>query len=383
MSDESGLHKVLQEPLKNIGAQDILAVGSTYEGVLRKRGGKLDAFLRRSVKWRQRFVVLSQGCVYCFKDEYAQRPQSAFSLTVYESVQPTSVPNMMHVFEIKHEYEAKPSHLFACETDAKRKLWIAHIEEAMRQAHQQLGGNQKLSTDSDEGISMAARSRKSRANLPPLPPPPDEAGMKYKRKEKSEYSLESDDDEHVDEQEAYDEVETHIELGNQATKKAPIGGVNVMLGATAGRESISKRPALPLPATPRSSPSQKHKRSPGYEKPSDSALSEKRPDYINDSAFKQHEYFFDSSDKVEAQRLLSSHPTGTFLVRKGNSSPLVLSVMTDLGFKEFQITDNEEEKKTLNRSEYFPDLTSLLSYYNTNFLPKKEYFVKLKKGYKS
>jgi len=39
---------------------------------------------RYFIAGKQRFAVISQGCVYCFKDEYAQKPISAFSLTVYE-----------------------------------------------------------------------------------------------------------------------------------------------------------------------------------------------------------------------------------------------------------------------------------------------------------
>lgn len=385
MSDSQ---KILSEPLKNIGAQDILAVGSTYEGVLRKRGGKFVEKLLHigSVKWKQRFVVISQGCVYCFKDEYAHRPLSAFSLTVYESVHETTAPNMLNVFEIKHEYEAKPAHVFACETEAKRKLWIAHIEEALRQAHQHSGGSsQKHSADSDEGIAMTP-SRKSRAFLPPLPPTPDEAGVKYKRKEKSEYSLESDD-EPDDDKEPYDEIGEHTVQGRAVTSpksKVPIGGVNVMGAAPpkSRQDSISKRPGIPLPDLPQSSGEQTTRS--GYEKPPDCALKGgKLPDYINESMFKSEDFFFNSKDKIEAHRLLGSKPVGTFLVRLGSSTPTVLSVMTDLGIKEFQIAENAEGKVSINRQEYFPKLETMLCFYNQNDLPKKEYSVKLRKGYKS
>lgn len=379
MSDGSNTsQKILLEPLKNIGAQDILKVGSTFEGVLRKRGGRLGSLLSMgSSKWKQRFVVISQGCVYCFKDEYAMRPQSAFSLSVYESVQETTVPNVLHVFEIKHEDSTKSSQLFASETEAKRKTWIAYIHDAITQVHQHSGGSQKLSNDSDEGISMTRKSRMSRAPLPPLPPTPDD-DTKYKHKTKSEYSLESDDEE----EDEYSEIAEARE-----TRKMPrgaVGGVQVMptAGTPARQDTMGKRPAIPLPKTPdqiKQAEKLKQAGRKGYE---DVTTPEgKLPDYVNEDVFKEDEFFFNSTDKAEAHRLLSSHPIGTFLVRLGNSTPTVLSVQTPLGIKEFQIVENESGKVSINRTQYFPALQNMLCFYNQNDLPKKEYTVKLIKGY--
>ncbi|XP_053407900.1 SH3 domain-binding protein 2-like isoform X2 [Mercenaria mercenaria] len=379
MSDgSSASQKILLEPLKNIGAQDILKVGSTYEGVLRKRGGRIGNLLHiGSAKWKQRFVVISQGCVYSFKDEYALRPQSAFSLSVYESVQETTIPNVLHVFEIKHEDRSRPSQLFASETEAKRKTWIAYIHDAITQVHQHSGGSQKLSADSDEGISMTPKKRMSRAPLPPLPPTPDDT--KYKHKSKSEYSLESDDEEE------YSEIKEEQEM--RRLPRGATGGVQVMPTGTPKRQdTISRRPAIPLPETPdqrnqTSTLERKQAAKQGYE---DVAKPEgKLPDYVNEETFKDEDFFFNDKNKEEAHRLLGVHPVGTFLVRLGNSTPTVLSVQTPLGIKEFQIAENDAGKVSINRSQYFPTLQNMLCFYNQNDLPKKEYKVKLVKGFKS
>lgn len=386
MSDGSNAsQKVLLEPLKSIGAQDLIQVGSpTYEGFLRKRGGRFQSLLGSS-KWKQRFVVISQGCVYCFKDEYAEKPQSAFSLAVYGSVLEASFPNILNVFEIQHEYTSTPSQFFACETEAKKTTWMAYIEEAIRLAHQHIGENQKLSSGSDEGISMTPNRRKSHAPLPPLPPTPDEmaaAGSKYKHQSKSEYSLESDD-----EGEEYTEIKDHQETRQTAPQgsslpKGVTGGIRVMqLDAPKRQDTMSKRPALPLPATPG------QKQAPTSSKTMYEDVNTKpstgKPDYINEDIFKEEEFFFNSTDKAKAHRLLSNQPVGTFLVRLGNSTPTVLSVQTSIGIKEFQIVENEASKVSINRTQYFPTLQNMLCYYNQNDLPKKEYTVKLKRGYKS
>lgn len=391
MSDGSNSsQKILLRPLQNIGAQDILQVGTTYEGILRKRGTNLLAHsaLKRigigNTKWKQRFVVISQGCVYCFEDEFAKKPQCAFSLSVYNSVEEANVPGILNCFEIKLTSDAnKPSQMFACETETKRQIWITHIQEAMQHVRKYFGTN--CSADSDEGICMTTGDHISRQPQVPLPPTPDGTGnhktkpavpSKPHRLPPSEYSLESDDD-----VEPYDII---VDVDDIDTRRQFPGQVPVL--PVVQQHSISRRPPVSIPGNNRPIVSTyvPFESSSGATHDGNSCVDSSRPNYINE-VFQETEYFFDSNDRAAAQHCLENKPSGTFLVRRGNSTPTVLSVQTSSGLagvKEFQIVE-QEKKLSINKKDFFPSRDAMLCYYNSNVLPKNEYAVKLSAGYKS
>ncbi|XP_052249604.1 SH3 domain-binding protein 2-like [Dreissena polymorpha] len=262
MSDGSNHNvKILHEPLRNIGAQDILQVGGKlYDGTLRKRS-QLDKLLG-STRWKQRFVVISQGCVYCFKSEYASRPLTAFSLTVYDSAVETEMHGVLNCFEIRHETKDKTPHYFAAETDDKRKAWLGYLNDAIAQAHTFSG--EKLSADSDEGIAGCKYkpvNRRSNVPLPPLPTASPSASSARaplaKASPKSEYDLESEEDDDPYDKVPEQEAPAKPSVTSPTRSGATLPGGVPLLPTTAGLQelsrkrpqTVSKRPPQALPGT--------------------------------------------------------------------------------------------------------------------------------------
>ncbi|KAL4232192.1 hypothetical protein ACF0H5_009767 [Mactra antiquata] len=275
---------------------------------------------------------------------------------------------MLHCFEIKHKDQNHPPQCFAAETDDKRKTWVGYIQDAITQAHQSSGESH---SGSDEGISLTTPKRR------PLPP----IDKKYTSGSKSEYSLDSDDEIELDPYDEVNDPEPTKPSPKQQTTGFPSrdskpainipGGVSV-LPLSDKRNSMSQRPKMDLPPIPGEQP----QRSTSISR-KESAL----PDYENDG-FPPKTYTFNSKEKDKAHSVLKKHPPGTFMVRLGNSTPTVLSVMTEIGIKEFQITEDGPHV-SIDRKTKFPSTPAMLTYYHSNLLPKNEYQVKLVRGYKS
>lgn len=414
MSDGSNIFKCILEPYKTVGAQDLLKIGYQYYGHLRKRGKREHLFASFSLKWRQKFVILSQGCVYCYGNEFSKSPSAAFSLSVYESVKEIGdQAQMLHCFEIYHEDHTKTPHTFACETDQKRKEWVSHIRESIEQSHKISQGS--LHSDgggSDEGIVMAPSitKRKPTRDLPPLPRIPSDndvkisgsSGQKKTKKPESEYDLGDDDDE-VEEDATYNDVDVsefdHPLEGSPSFKHGLAGRIGLpgMAGLNLSDQRPSfqplkppkpshadpaSRPAVPLPL-PKPKKTAESRQSCAYEdtEPTKPRMGAKP---LHAKVFSPVSYLFDSNDKEQAREILSSKRGGTFLLRNGRQDrdKKVLSVKTDLGVKEFQI-QQKEGHMTLNNQEVFEDLDKLLLHYRENNLPKNEYQQKLVRGYNS
>lgn len=397
MSDGSNTFKCIQEPYKTVGAQDLLKIGYQYYGHLRKRGKREHLLASLSLKWRQKFVILSQGCVYCYGSEFSKSPASAFSLSVYERVKEIGdQANMLHCFEVLHEDPNKPPHTFACETDRKRQEWIQHIRESIDQSHKISQGS--LHSDgggSDEGIAMqpSITKRKTTRDLPPLPKIPSDAEIrvsgsprdKRNKKPESEYDF---GDEDLEEDDMYHDVDEKTfeqpQPESPTAKRVPVGRIGLpgMVGSSqssltsSGRNTSdpSNRPAVPLPL-PKPKWAPENRESMTYEDTSAT---------ISRTTFPPASYLFDSNNKDRAKELLSSKPKGTFLLRNGrqDKEKKVLSLQTTAGVKEFQI-QHKGSQVTLNNQELFEDVDRLLQYYSENNLPKNEYKQKLVKGYKS
>lgn len=407
MSEDGSNSSYYVPLLENIGAQDILRVGPSFNGILRKRGhnnNPLNKIGIGSTKWKTRFVVILKGCVYCFKDEYAHKPQCAFSLSSYDSVEEAMVPGVLNSFEIKHNTdESQSPHMFACESNSKRQTWIEHFQEAMQHAHQQSWAN--LSSADNKSTNSKDR-RPPKMSLPPTPGNPSN-GKQYAdappiplRHQPSQSSLASNDTEAID-----TTPKTNISNGTKDKRNVP---KPVIQPPVVRQPSISERPPLPLPSTERLVGSRNgisngtgprplpNKGRPGMS--SNSVSKDNNSDSLCDDEgavastncnvhelFNKAEYFYNSRDKTEAQRLLENKPIGTFLVRLGNSTPTVLSVQTSVGLasvKEFQIVE-QEGRLSINKTDYFPSRDDLLNYYSTNVLPRKDYAVMLIKGYKA
>lgn len=401
---ESSGQKVLLEPYKSVGAQDLIKISYSYCGYLRKRGAKERIF--GGTKWTRKYCVISQGCIYCYRNELSDKPLSAFSLYLYESVKEAEYPNGIHCFEIIHEDHNKTGHVFSCDTSERRKTWIEHINEAIIQCHQHSG--EKLSADSDEGIVITNKPR-GRPTLP-LPSVPGSSptvtgstakNKKYKAA-KSEYDLESTDDE-----DPYDEVEnkngsTPVTQTMPKTPPKPLLPTSKPLPPTVGNKTRTfpgAQSVLPVPdpsslrhrqsmseRQPVALPYQKARSSSSSNIPTASGKPPKPDDeplegYIN--LFPEEEYLLDSSDRVATENALSDKPDGTFLIRKSSKGGQVLAVKTRLGIKSFQIVNEANGKVSLDKIKYFPCIGALLCFYHKNLLPKSEYQAKLKSGYLS
>lgn len=422
MSDGSNSFKCILEPYKTVGAQDLLKIGYQYYGHLRRRGKRenlLASFSSLSLKWRQKFVILSQGCVYCYGSEFSKSPSAAFSLSVYESVKEIGDQDkMLHCFEVRHEDCNKPPQTFACETNEKRKEWIAHIRESIEQSHKFSQGS--LHSDgggSDEGISVKppiTTKRKTVRDLPPLPKIPSDAEMRPSnsprevrtKKPESEYDFDDDYEEDLKDDLKEDECYNDIDDStfNQPLPASPKSrhqpvpaspkarhppGFRVQLPGLAdlntGRQSVSNKPSSPTDRPPVPLPistSKSKRQSLTYEDTEPTKpLVAKKP--LRPQVFTPASYLFDSNNKDRAREMLESRPAGTFLLRNGrqDANKKVLSVQTSLGVKEFQI-QQKGSKVTLNNNELFDDLEKLLLHYHENDLPKNEYSQKLLKGYK-
>ncbi|XP_052772544.1 uncharacterized protein LOC128211602 [Mya arenaria] len=399
MSDDSNPAKVITEPLKNIGAQDILSVGAIlYDGTLRKRS-RIDRFLG-STKWKQRFVVISQGCIYCFKDEYATKPLTAFALCYFQGAADVDIAGVLNSFEVRHEEAGKNPYQFAAETEEKRKTWVGFINAAIGDAREP---RQNLSAESDEGICMAPttptsrpplKKRQSARELPPLPAIPTAREPEHRNvitSSRSEYDLESDEEE----DDPYDRVP--LDSIEEKNSKFPIKGkalpgavqmlpgLNQLTGNNRPKTTISGRPGMPLPNTPTSYQQTDIRHSTTGQVVMEIQHEEKGHQprgYLNVPKFESTDYMLNSKDRHEAARLLSGKPEGTFLLRQGSSTPTVLCVVVDSSVKEFQVFEQDNKHVSLNKEKYFPKFDNLLLFYHQNFLPKKDYNVKLKKGYK-
>lgn len=413
MSDDT--FKCILEPYKTVGAQDLLKIGYQYYGHLRKYGKREQlfsslSFSSLSLKWRQKFVILSQGCVYCYGSEFSKSPSAAFSLSVYERVEEIGdQAQMLHCFEVYHEDHNKTPHRFACETDQKRKEWIAHIKESIEQSHNVSQGSlHSEGGGSDEGIVMAPAitKRQPTRNLPPLPSIPSDDDMvvssnqrqRKTKKPESEYDLGDDDDDEDEEQDTtYNDVDDSTfnqpMFGSPTSRHGLAGSVGLpgMAGMNISGQRPLKppkpgdpagRPAVPLPlAKPKKTADTRQSYAYEDTEPTKPRVGIKP---LHAKVFPPNSYLFDSSDKDQARDILSSKPDGTFLLRNGRQDPdkKVLSVKTHLGVKEFQM-HQKDGQVTLNNQDKFEDVDKLLTHYRENNLPKNEYQQKLVRGFKS
>ncbi|CAG2198319.1 unnamed protein product [Mytilus edulis] len=136
------------EPRFTIGAQDISTLNTTnhhgflrYEGSLEKfvkRTVIFKPFFREAVKCKQRFVVLCEGCMYLYKDEYATSPLKAFSLADFTRIQrfQDNDRRTRMKFQLVPLNESSPQKFltFCSSTDEERKVWFQKIRKEMDEA---------------------------------------------------------------------------------------------------------------------------------------------------------------------------------------------------------------------------------------------------------
>ncbi|CAC5366134.1 VAV [Mytilus coruscus] len=158
------------EPRFTIGAQDISTLNTTshhgflrYEGSLEKfvrRTVIFKPFFREAVKCKQRFVVLCEGCMYIYKDEYATSPLKAFSLADFNRLQRLQDNDR----RTRMKFQLVP-------LNEKRKVWFQKIRKEMDDA---VHGTSHLQSDFDQDEYVSLEKPVQTAANMPLPPSPPE-----------------------------------------------------------------------------------------------------------------------------------------------------------------------------------------------------------------
>ncbi|KAL3863829.1 hypothetical protein ACJMK2_005558 [Sinanodonta woodiana] len=391
-------NNVRHEPFQNIGANDLVRVGYTMCGFLRKKG-KIERLIEKrvSVNWRQKYVILSEGCIYVFSNELSKSPSQGFSLSAYSSVAMVDHPSMHYVFEVRPKDPQKRPHIFACESDEKRLEWMRNIYEFIMLANSQYPPSniKHLQYIDIDGVDVTQASKMQyETTLPkrpdmPLPEIPTAQKNKARApaplpsaKEKemvSEYDLENEEeDDEYTEPDNFTPPTQSKDKGRQFGISLPgmaLPAHPVSEKKEAVTSPTSLKPKKPLPAVPVESPKElpvDKRTSSGYRKV------EVRSVYYNEDDL--NEFILDSSDNNEAQRLLKGKPQGTFLIRNSSSGPSekVLVYQSDEGFKQMKIL-KEGDKVWLTPTEKFDNIIKLLEYYKQNNLPTRQ--MKLFQGY--
>ncbi|WAR22563.1 hypothetical protein MAR_016577 [Mya arenaria] len=128
--------QILTNPHVTIGAQELPVVEDcARSGFLRKQG-RIERTIK-FLKWRQRYVVLSKGCLYIYNDEYATAPMSSAFLGNYIKCVRQRVPGRMQwIFQLVPATQATlgtsgTSHslMFCSATEEERKHKLGCSDE--------------------------------------------------------------------------------------------------------------------------------------------------------------------------------------------------------------------------------------------------------------
>ncbi|XP_045189460.2 SH3 domain-binding protein 2-like [Mercenaria mercenaria] len=333
---------VLESPQTTIGAQDLLCIGGcSKSGFLRKQGTLERLF--KFLKWRQKFVVLSRGCIYVFKDELATRPQSSFTLKLFVRTTRHDDGRVRWSFSLLPVDQGRgKTLLFACISEPERKEWMKFVKAEMVKAHKV--------TENSTGES---RDEYVYLEKPVLE---DEPAKKSKLAPKLPV-----DEEEIDDIDADD----------------PGGEKDY---TTIDDSMLDDRPPMPKPVT-KKTPDKKKPIKPNFkpaapnEKTEANTAAQKKasslPASFNPNVVLRTAFEYKGSDRTEIESLLAQRPEGTYLVRKSRSDGKeVLSVNIDGCLKEFKIY-TKDNTVTINHTDYFPSVEELIQNYMDHPLPKK------------
>ncbi|XP_052773015.1 SH3 domain-binding protein 2-like [Mya arenaria] len=326
--------QILTNPHVTIGAQELPVVEDcARSGFLRKQG-RIERTIK-FLKWRQRYVVLSKGCLYIYNDEYATAPMSSAFLGNYIKCVRQRVPGRMQwIFQLVPATQATlgtsgTSHslMFCSATEEERKEWMSAIKNELMLAHkftEEQIAQHKLGCSDEEYIYLekSVVAERPRALHParnvPLP-----------REEEEDYH----------------------EIANEQ-----------MLPDNQIQPSKRNKPTFPAPQ-----PGAQDK---GFVRQTSSPATSPLPSPTSPSAVSKTSYEYEGSDRNHIERLLVALPRGTYLVRKSRQdNKEVLSVNIDNSLKEFKIYDKDGQV-TVDQTTLFPTLEKLLEYYTQNNLPK-------------
>lgn len=363
--------EIFIEPRVTIGAQDIISLKTvSHKGFLRYKGSLekivervviFKPFFREAVKWRQRFVVLCEGCLYIYHDEYSRSPAKALSLAYFNSIkrQEGSERRQRMSFDLIPINDLDKCLTFCSPTDEERKIWFKKIKREMEHAAH-VTSHLASDVELDEYISLEKpvhtdtsnlveklnnkkknKGKKKKEESPGQPPPPRKPLPPIPPADDEENENEDDD-----EQDNYDEIS---ELNTHSPR--PLPEVPSEAKANAKHPPHVKGQRLVDPIKPKPAPKPTTRKAPRFSK---------------------SEFEFDSSDKVRVEQLLENTAVGTFLVRKSRQdNQEVLSIKTEEGIKEYKIYNKERGLSIDNKMNWFKTTEELLDFYAEHDIPNR------------
>lgn len=306
--------------------------------------------LSKHVNWRQRFVVVSDGCCYCFEDEVAKEPLQKFSLHGYNRVTRTASDRNQFCFMLEPQEDQRiKRHYFACSSDDDRKLWMQAFKGGMMEANSSHLNSGSHNTSDDDVFKE-------------LEKPLFEDAVPRRAANEDAYSSDSGSSESD-----YDRLDEEEE---PAKPTLPPSRRCVPLPPLPG-EANKAQPAAAKPTAPprqvKNKPLDPRKRDSAAAAKAKPTVAEKPPRRLSEK-----DCLFDNSDREQAISILREKKVpGTFLIRKSRQGDSkVLAVMTTEDVKEYKIF-TEGGQVSLDRKTFFSNVDDLLENYSRAPLPNR------------
>ncbi|KAK6186075.1 hypothetical protein SNE40_008181 [Patella caerulea] len=406
--------RVLHTPQKNIGAQALLNIAEcSHSGFLAKRGRRERIVERFNLpqkpifndikKWRKRFVIISQGCVYIYDKESSRNPHKAFPLAGYNQLFKMGSDNGELIFRLEGLYPNMKECQFSCSVESERKEWMKQLREEMCIANDvepdpmpsggsvtdddvyvylqkpikeleydqddefyddtgdDVGdGNEEFSSD-DDSYDQIPENLVVPRNRMPLPPTP-----KDMRKSTTESKSSSLKPKTAIQPPANNVpvVKTKTPVPTSSTQNVPLPKKKPPLPPPGQNDSPVKK-KVPLPSAsdkPRTNP-----KPPSI--PKDTKVNGKSSKL---APLKEKDYLFPSSDRAEAAKILKKGPVGTYLVRDSRTDGTkVLAVNTEEEVREYKVF-TLGNKVSIDKKTYHNSMKDLLNAYSETNLPRRD-----------
>ncbi|KAK7108914.1 hypothetical protein V1264_013052 [Littorina saxatilis] len=366
------------QPHATISAQQCSEGHPDRCGFLRKRGRQErlleNLHLSRHINWRQKFVVVKEGCCYCFDDEVARSPYQSFSLEGFYRVFRHKAERAAFVFAVEPA-EGKLQ-VFAASSEDDRMAWMMALKQAMLEANP--GHHISASGGSHHGEEKDVYSE---IEKPVFDPPKKQSEMKDGSgsggfHSGGGYNDDDDDDEDEDIEEESDSSDDY-DQPDEEWKRPPPTRRSLPLPPVPGeapREDQDKKRgkiALPLPPPKPQAP---HRDRHNLPDPQPARTPRVRPVPAEKPSRKlsEQDCLFDNSDREAAIQILKEKEAlGTFLIRKSRQGDSkVLVVMTSEGVREYKIFA-EAGQVTLDKKAFFPNVDELLQHFSKSTLPNR------------
>ncbi|CAH1258670.1 SH3BP2 [Branchiostoma lanceolatum] len=215
------------EPHITISAQELLSDGKeTFYGWLRKKGN--DAISQKFMRWKHRYVILKDGCVYYFKNETSEKPCGAFSLSSYTKIMradDVKTAELPWPFKLISKFGQMRTWFFSASSEQDMQHWMLNLQKEMDAVNS--------CTSSQTGPSG---HRSKPAVVDPDPAYDDGSGLPIYQETDEEEHFYEDPDEDLAEEEDY------IQVRDDDPRVAPVG-------AEAAEGTFRDKPLPPTPTS--------------------------------------------------------------------------------------------------------------------------------------